>query len=94
VIDTQGAMILKDQGFQAVFIFISPPSIEELKQRLINRNTEDVKTIEKRLSWAEGEMKMSSKYDYVIINQDLDTAYQVLRSIVIAEEHRQINVHV
>jgi guanylate kinase len=93
VIDTQGALKLKDQGFGAVFIFISPPSMEELKQRLISRKTEDAMTIEERLSWADGEMMMSSRYDYLIVNQDLDIAYQILRSIVIAEEHKQINNH-
>jgi guanylate kinase len=66
VIDTQGAMNLKDQGFKAVFIFIAPPSMEELKQRLISRKTEDAMTIDERLSWADGEMRMACRYDYVI----------------------------
>lgn len=93
VIDTQGAMKLKEQGFPAIFIFLSPPSIEELKHRLLKRKTENEETLNHRLSWATKEMDLSSRYDYLIVNQDLDVAYQVLRSIVIAEEHKTKNLH-
>jgi guanylate kinase len=93
VIDTQGAMKLQDEGFPAIFIFLSPPSIEELRQRLLKRKTEDEQTLNQRLSWATKEMSLSSRYDYLIVNQDLDVAYQVLRSIVIAEEHKTKNLH-
>jgi guanylate kinase len=93
VIDTQGAMKLKEQGFPAIFIFVSPPSIEELRQRLLKRKTEDEQTLNQRLSWATKEMNLSSRYDYLIMNQDLDVAYQALRSIVIAEEHKTKNLH-
>ncbi|MBS0652047.1 MAG: guanylate kinase [Verrucomicrobia bacterium] len=88
VIDTQGAMRLKKENFPAVYVFLSPPSLEELKQRLCKRQTECPETIEKRLSWAEQEMEMARHYDYHIVNDNLDNAYTILRSIVIAEEHR------
>lgn len=88
VIDTQGAMRLKKEKFPAVYVFLSPPSLEELKQRLCKRQTECPETIEKRLSWAEQEMEMARHYDYHIVNDNLDNAYTILRSIVIAEEHR------
>src|SRR5579862_7797777 len=88
VIDTQGAMKLRAQGFPAVFIFVSPPSVEELRQRLIKRKTEHLETIEERLAWAEHEMSMVPHYDYHIVNDNLHNAYAILRSIVIAEEHR------
>ena len=88
VIDTQGAMKLKNRGFPAVFIFVSPPSKEELRQRLIKRKTETLETIEERLAWAEHEMSMVPQYDYHIVNDHLENAYAILRSIVIAEEHR------
>lgn len=88
VIDTQGAVQLRDEGYRAVFVFISPPSLDELKQRLINRKTDSPASIEERLSWARQEMTMADHYDYHIINDDLDTAYDVLRSILIAEEHK------
>lgn len=88
VIDTQGAMRLKKENYPAVYVFLSPPSLEELKQRLCKRQTECPDTIEKRLSWAEQEMEMARHYDYHIVNDNLENAYTILRSIVIAEEHR------
>lgn len=88
VIDTQGAMQLKKKNFPAVYVFLSPPSLEELKERLIGRKTENMEAIEKRLSWARAEIEMMANYDYHIVNDNLSQAYIVLRSIVIAEEHR------
>ncbi len=88
VIDTQGAMELKKKGIPAVFIFISPPSFEALKSRLEMRKTEDAGMIKKRLSWAKKEMKMIENYDYHIVNDDLQEAYRVLKSIIDAEKHR------
>lgn len=88
VIDTQGAMKLRKVGFPAFFIFLSPPSLEELKERLIKRQTESPEAIEKRLSWAKDEMEKVIHYDYHIVNDNLNQAYAILRSIVIAEEHK------
>ncbi|MCX6988538.1 MAG: guanylate kinase [Chlamydiae bacterium] len=93
VIDTQGAMNLKQEEFEATYIFLTPPSLEELKERLIKRNTEDAQTLEERLSWASHEMELACAYDYLVVNKDLLLAYGVLRSIVIAEEHKTRNLH-
>lgn len=87
VIDTQGALQLLGK-IGAKFIFIAPPSLDELRSRLINRQTETPEVIEERLAWAKKEMEAGRFYDYRIVNDDLDTAYDVLRSILIAEEHR------
>ncbi len=87
VIDTQGARQLKGK-IEATFIFLLPPSLEALRERLIRRSTESPEAIEKRLAWAGKEMQMAQEYDYIIVNDDLQVAYQVLRSIVIAEEHK------
>ncbi|MFT4554110.1 MAG: guanylate kinase [Chlamydiales bacterium] len=87
VIDTQGAMKLKGK-LDATFIFISPPSIEELRTRMLNRRTESPESIERRLNEAERELSMLKLYDYNVINDDLDIAYEVLRSIFVAEEHK------
>lgn len=87
VIDTQGALQLMDT-LDAEFIFIAPPSLEELKERLIQRNTDTREAISKRLSWAEKEMEAAHYYDYRIVNDSLDIAYQALRSVIIAEEHK------
>lgn len=87
VIDTQGALILKDK-IPATFIFIAPPSMEELERRLRKRETETHQALEKRMQWAKQEMLAVNLYDYCVVNDDLKTAYQTLRSILIAEEHR------
>jgi guanylate kinase len=88
VIDTQGAMHLKEKQFPAIYIFLSPPSLEALKERLVKRQTETQEGINKRLSWAQTELAMMKNYDYHIVNDYLEQAYAILRSIVIAEEHR------
>lgn len=88
VIDTQGALVLKESGFPATLIFVSPPSLTELQKRLVERQTETQEVIEKRLSWAREELARVDYYDYHIVNDQLEQAYAVLRSIVIAEEHR------
>jgi guanylate kinase len=87
VIDTQGALHLMGKE-KAVFIFLMPPSLEELGHRLMERGTETPESLSSRLSEAGREIAVATAYHYVIINDDLLTAYEVLRSIVIAEEHR------
>ncbi len=87
VIDTQGAKSLKNV-IDAVYIFICPPNFEELKKRLHGRKSESHESIETRLSWAEKEMEASKGYDYLIVNENLKLAYEIFRSIFIAEEHR------
>jgi guanylate kinase len=87
VIDTQGAALLKDK-IEAVSIFVAPPSVAELERRLRLRQTETNEVIEKRLKWARKELEAQNQYDYLIINDDLSQAYQALRSILVAEEHR------
>ena len=87
VIDTQGALQLMET-LVATFIFISPPSLDELRARLEKRRTETGDAIERRLSWAEKEIALAIRYNYHIVNENLQTAYSVLRSILIAEEHR------
>jgi guanylate kinase len=87
VIDTQGALQLRDK-LEAVFIFISPPSLEELRSRLYRRKSETDEAIEHRLSWAEKEMALCGQYSYHVVNDNLKVAYDALRSILIAEEHK------
>lgn len=87
VIDTQGALQIKKK-MKGTFIFLKAPSLEVLHHRLLNRQTESLEMIEKRLIQAEEELKVANQYDYEIVNDDLMTAYQVLKSIMIAESHR------
>jgi guanylate kinase len=87
VIDKQGALKLMNKT-SCVMIFMHPPSFDELKRRLLGRQTESHEVIEKRLKWAESEIEKSKLYDYNIVNDNIDDAYLVLKSIVVAEEHR------
>ncbi len=87
VIDTQGALALMGQ-VAATFIFVLPPSFEELAKRLQMRGTENYDSLAKRLHEAEREISTSTAYHYVIVNDELKIAYEALKSIVIAEEHR------
>ena len=85
VIDTQGALKLKGK-VDAVFIFVSPPSMEELRERLEKRKSEGSKKIEERLAVAASEIEKREAYDYEIVNDHFDTAFQKLKQIVISEE--------
>lgn len=87
VIDTQGALALMGK-MAAVFIFLMPPTLEELQKRLAGRGTESDETLGVRLSEAKREIEAAQNYNYIVVNDDLQTAYTALRSIVIAEEHR------
>lgn len=87
-IDVQGAMKIKRLKMDAVYIFIMPPSIVMLKERLISRSTDSKKAIDKRLKVAKMEFSYFPKYDYVVINNHLESALEELRSIVIAERCR------
>jgi len=87
VIDTQGAQQVK-RRIKAISIFVTPPNLEELRERLFKRKTETLEKIEERLSWAKKEMAMADEYNYQLVNDNLHHAYDILRSILIAEEHK------
>lgn len=90
VIDTQGGARIRE-SMQATYIFISPPppALETLRDRLTKRNTESPEVIEKRVAQAKLDLEAGKKYEYQIVNDDLDRAYDALRSIVVAESHHQ-----
>ncbi len=81
-IETIGALKVKEQMPDAVLIFIAPPSIEELEQRLRGRHAEDEETIQKRLSEVRAEIERSKKYDYTIVNDEVDSAILALEKII------------
>ncbi|MBP9842120.1 MAG: guanylate kinase [Simkaniaceae bacterium] len=87
VIDTQGAAFLK-KSLDATFIFFAPPSTQVLKERLVKRNTESEHFVNERLARAPLELSFGKEYDYIVVNDDLEIAYQTLKSIIVAEEHR------
>ena len=81
-IDTQGALKVKEQMPDAILIFILPPSLKDLENRLRGRKTETEEAIQKRLNFVESEMKNSSLYDYQIVNDDLQMALEKLKGII------------
>lgn len=85
-IEVQGAMKIKKVCPEAVFIFILPPSLETLKQRLEKRGTETAEVIEKRVAEARGEIEKAYDYDYVIVNDDLNEAVSDFLKAVDAEK--------
>lgn len=87
-IDLQGAIQVKERMPESVSIFILPPSFEELESRLRGRGTETPEKIEKRLAAAKYEMEMAYTYDYRIVNDNLEEAYQQLRSIFLNETEK------
>jgi len=85
-IDVQGARQLREQRLQgAIFLFIAPPSWAELEKRLRGRGTDPEETVQLRLHNARREMEDAGRYDYLVINDQLAEAVDVLRAVVIAE---------
>lgn len=88
VIDVQGAASLRQQRVEATYVFILPPSLKELERRLRQRNSEDGATLQRRLANAHQEILQYRLYDYVIVNDVLETATAQLQAIIVAERCR------
>ena len=86
-IDVQGALNVLGSGIQCVSIFILPPSLKELRERLTDRGTETPEAIEKRLHNAVWELSQKDHYEYKVINDDLDVAIRTVQTIIEAERH-------
>lgn len=84
-IDVQGALQVKEVYPEAVTIFILPPSMEELKNRIVGRGTETEETIKLRLKNAIGEISCVDKYDYAVLNDQLEIAVEQVASVMKAE---------
>jgi guanylate kinase len=87
-IDTQGAKQIKEKYDTAAFIFIMPPSLDILEERLRNRKSDHEDEIRKRMRRAREEIRDYAMYDYIVVNRDFERALTELRSIVIAERSR------
>ena len=87
-IEIQGAMKVKEKIPEAVLVFVTPPSMEELRNRLIGRNTETMEVIESRLRRASEEAEGIENYDYLLVNDDLDVCVQDLHNIIQSEHYR------
>jgi guanylate kinase len=82
-LDVQGGINVKAQyGARAILIFIEPPSIESLRDRLVGRNTDSPQAIQTRLENAAAELKMAKHYDHVVVNYNLDDTVAEVRAIV------------
>lgn len=88
-IEVQGALKVKDKFAGGVFIFLLPPSLDELKQRITGRGTETQSVIDHRLSVATQEMGLLRHYDYAVVNDDIDAACNRIQAIVTAEHCRR-----
>jgi guanylate kinase len=84
-IDVQGALKIKKQYKSAVMIFIMTPSLKILKERLIKRNKDSMETIKIRLANAKKELSYMDKYDYLVLNDKLETSIKNVESVICAE---------
>ena len=91
-IEMQGALKVKEKFPETALIFITPPSADELKKRLVGRGTETIEQIDKRMSRAVDECDYMNKYDYIVVNDDLDECvdeiHRLLQSIHKAKENQ------
>ena len=90
-IDTQGALNVQKKFPDGVYVFILPPSIEELAKRLRGRGTDSEEAVERRLAAAAGEIAVAREYTYTIVNDTVEHSVQTLATIVSAEHARTCN---
>ena len=82
-VDVKGGLSIKERfGERALAVFVMPPSIDVLRQRLLNRGTETLESVEKRLQRAGYEISFSKEFDYVLVNDDLETAIREVYGLV------------
>lgn len=87
-IDTQGALNVMKVMPEGLFIFLLPPSLEELAARLKGRGTETEESLHRRLGAAVDEIKLAAKYRYVVVNDKVEDAQETIANIIEAEHHR------
>ncbi len=91
-IDIQGALQVKEKKPDGVFIFLAPPNIEELANRLITRGKDSLNSIEERLRASQSEMDYVREYDYLVVNDDINEAVSIVQAIIIAEGSKIKNI--
>ncbi|SFL47837.1 guanylate kinase [Paenibacillus sp. 1_12] len=87
-IEVQGALQVKQKFPEGVFIFLLPPSLDELESRIIGRGTESEESIRSRMSVAMDEFRLMDYYDYAIVNDKVENACSRIQSIIVAEHCR------
>lgn len=88
-IEMQGALQVKTADPEAVLIYILPPDFETLKNRLLGRKSETEEQVQKRLGDAKNQLSYAYTYDYVVVNDDLDTAVEEVKGIIKACRHKR-----
>ena len=91
-IEIQGALKVKERFPETLLAFVTPPSAEELKRRLVNRGTETEEDIEARMRRARGGAEQMDRYDYLLINDQLDACVEELHRLIQAQ-HGRMNLH-
>ena len=89
-IDVQGGLQVKERFPGAILIFVTAPSRSVLESRLTGRGTDNPEEIKKRLLWVDTELGFMSKYDYVVINENIAETIAKIRCILVAERSRSI----
>lgn len=87
-IDIQGALQVKKKYPEGIFVFVLPPSMQTLKERIVGRGSETPESLEKRLSSAYSEIELIKNYDYFIVNDTVSHATDILQAIITAEKCR------
>lgn len=87
-IEVAGALQVREQMKDAVFIFLVPPGKDALYERLKNRGTEAIELVNKRMAKAEKEFKLAHKYDYIVVNDEVNNAADRIMAIIRAEHAR------
>ena len=91
-IEIQGALKIKKRYPESLLVFLAPPSAEELRKRLMGRKTEDEETIHKRLCRAIVEAEGVEAYDYILVNENVDTCTEKLHNLIRAS-HDRVEAH-
>ncbi|MDF2820778.1 MAG: guanylate kinase [Clostridiales bacterium] len=90
-IEMIGALNVKTKFPEAVLLFVTPPNAKLLRDRLTGRGTEDDTTVAKRLARASEEVEFMDKYDYIVVNDDLQTCVNEVKSIIVASRNKATN---
>lgn len=91
-IEVQGALKVKEKFPEGVFVFLMPPSLQELQQRIVGRGTESEETIRSRMSAAVEEIALMQHYDYAVVNDHIESACSRIQSIIVAEHCKRERV--
>lgn len=89
-IEVKGAIQVREKMPEGVFIFLTPPDLDELKNRLVGRGTDALDIIQKRIETAKEELDLMNYYDYAVVNDNVESAVQKIKSII-QTEHLRIN---